>query len=232
MVAMIQENADFFEKLTACFGKIDEFEAKIREIAEIAGIALAEFEIDHLAVRMNEAETAEAWKAMLLGNISPFEKGEQKGICRNIPISDEVPPSPSLLKGGMMATLLKESLVNGRSIALLTFHQPLPFCGQAVSVLELPFPKGKTYPVEGWEHIEIVVPMLDGETVEQWIERCDKRWALSENPQIKLKISEPKVSGERLPNPSIAISLADKTLQNHCTIKLHPHSIEKICKES
>lgn len=190
-----QHIVNFNEKPTACFGYLAEFEMKIREIAETVGVDLAEFEIDHLAVRVNTVEKAEVWKSSLLSENH--------------------------------ANLLKESLVNGRPITLLDLHQPLTFCNQAVSIIELPFPKDKTYPTEGWEHIEIVVPMLAGETVEQWIERLCKRWDLVDNSQIKLKVSEPKVEGERLPNPSIAISL-EKTFGNSCCLKLHPFSIRQI----
>lgn len=209
MAVMIQENADFYEKVTACFGDLAEFERQIRQIAEIAGIDLNEFEIDHLAVRVNTVEKAEAWKAMLLGE--PFSSSVYEG--RKV-----------------SASLLKESLVNGRPIALIDLHQPLTFCHQAVSIIELPFPKDKTYPTEGWEHIEIVVPMLADESVEQWTERLCKRWNLRENLHIQLKISEPFVEGERLPNPSIAISLRDKSLKS--CLKLHPYSIRQICQES
>lgn len=222
MAVMIQENADFSHQPTACFGDLAEFETKIREIAEIVGVDLAEFEIDHLAVRVNTAERAEMWKSVLLGN-------DTVG-------AGFIPAQHSDVMGGYKthpyAELLKESLVNGRPIALLDLHQPLTFCNQAVSIIELPFPKDKTYPTEGWEHIELVVPMAENESVEVWVERLCKRWALRENLQIKLKISEPKVAGERLPNPSIAMCLADKTHPNHCTIKLHPYAIREICKES
>lgn len=197
MPSMIQENADFSHKLTACFGDLAEFEQKIQQIAEICGIDLSQFEIDHLAVRMNQLETAKIWREMLL----------------------------------TAATILKESEVNGRPIGLFTLNQPLIFCKQSVSIIELPFPKDKTYPQEGWEHIEIVVPMQENENVEQWIERCCKRWHLRENVQIKLKISEPKVEGERLPNPSIAISLKENCTKNTCTLKLHPYSIRMICQK-
>lgn len=207
MAVMIQENALFYEKLTSSFGDLTEFEAQIRQITDIVGIDLTEFEIDHLAVRMNTIEKAQAWRDLLLS-----EK------------SDKL-PFPS-------ASLLKESLVNGRPIALIHLHTPLTFCNQQVSIIELPFPKNKTYPVEGWEHIELVVPMLENESVAEWIDRLHKRWNLTENLQIKRKISEPKVEGERLPNPSIAISLADKNLNNHCSIKLHPYSIQNICQKS
>lgn len=218
-----QHFADFNEKLTACFGDLAEFETKIGEIAEIVGIDLAEFEIDHLAVRVNTAERAEAWKAVLLA--AEPNVGEDRCVRPQTP--SEYWADTSVRP---YADLLKESLVNGRPIALLDLHQPLTFCDQAVSVIELPFPKDKIYPTEGWEHIEIVVPMLAGERVEQWVERLYKRWSLAENLQIVCKVSEPKVEGERLPNPSIAISLRGSI--NHCTLKLHPYSIREICKES
>ncbi|AHG87245.1 hypothetical protein F544_20170 [Bibersteinia trehalosi USDA-ARS-USMARC-190] len=195
---MIQENADFSHKLTACFGNLAEFEQKIQQIAEICGIDLSQFEIDHLAVRMNQLETAKIWRKMLL----------------------------------TAAIILKESEVNGRPIGLFTLNQPLIFCKQSVSIIELPFPKGKTYPQEGWEHIEIVVPMQENESVEQWIERCCKRWNLQENLQIHLKISQPQVAGELLPNPSIAISLNNKEFYNFCALKLHPYSIQEICRQN
>lgn len=213
---MIQENADFYEKPTACFGDLAEFERQICQIAEQVGIELSEFEIDHLAVRVNTAEKAQAWKVALLDTILPPKAMGELNNEGNIGY----------------ATLLKESEVNGRPIALIDLHQPLIFCNQQVSVIELPFPKGKIYPNEGWEHIEIVVPMLKGESVAQWTARLCKQWDLTENPQIKLKISEPFVEGERLPNPSIAISLTDKSLNNRCTLKLHPYAIREICKQS
>ena len=203
MCAMILKNpaknfefANFFTKMTACFGNLSVFEQQINEIATVAGIDLSQFEIDHLAVRMNSVEKAEQWRAMLL------EQGE----------------------------LLKESEVNGRSIALLTLHQPLIFLNQQVDVIELPFPKGKTYPQEGWEHIEIVVPFLANESIEAWVERLMTQFQLEQNSALKIKVSQPKVEGERLANPSIAISLKDETNQNNCCLKLHPYDIKSVVR--
>ncbi|MDO9735114.1 VOC family protein, partial [Glaesserella parasuis] len=34
--------------------------------------------------------------------------------------------------------------------------------------------------------------------------------------------------GERLPNPSVAISLINATYQNFCCLKLHPYDINTI----
>ncbi|HHW7568630.1 TPA: VOC family protein [Mannheimia haemolytica] len=194
MDKIIAENAKFFEKMTACFGDLSQFEQKIRQIAEVAGIDLSIYQIDHLAVRMNQTETAEQWKAILLEG----------------------------------ATLLKDSEVNGRPIGLFTLTQAVEFCGQFVKIVELPFPKDKTYPQEGWEHIEIVFPFLAGESVEQWVERAISHFNLANNAELKLKISQPKVERESLPNPSIAISLRNVTFCNPYCLKLHPYDIKSV----
>lgn len=205
MCAMILKNltenpifANFLPNLTACFGDFNQFSQNIQQIAEIAGLDLTQFEIDHLAVRMNSAEKAVQWQEMLSAH----------------------------------ATLLKESEVNGRPISLFELAQPLHFCGQAVSIIELPFPKGKIYPVEGWEHCELVVPFRDNESVEQWVERLEHQFGFSRNSQLKVKISQPIVAGERLANPTIALSLKDETNQNYCCLKVHPYDINAIiCSE-
>ncbi|WGE88902.1 VOC family protein [Actinobacillus arthritidis] len=193
---MIQENAKFYEKMTAYFGDFSEFQQKIQQIAHLAMLDLNQFKIDHLAVRMNDWQTAEQWRSFLL------EQGE----------------------------LLKESEVNGRPIALIKLSQPLSFLGQAVSIIELPFPKDKVYPQQGWEHIEIVYPMKKNETVEQWVERTLKQFHLKINANLELKISQPQVEGERLPNPSIAISLKNKTYSNPYCLKLHPYDINAVVR--
>lgn len=205
MAVMIQENpsecptfAKISQNLTACLGDFAQFEQNIQQIAEIVGIGLSQFTIDHLAVRVNEPATAEQWKALLL----------QHG------------------------RLLKESQVNGRPIALIELEPPLEFCGQSVSIIELPFPKGKIYPEQGWEHIEIVVPFEGEESVEQWVARLFRQYHLDQNEQLKIKVSQPIVAGERLPNPSIAISLKDATNRNFSCLKLHPYDINTIiCSE-
>lgn len=206
MCAMILKNpaknfdfANFFAKMTACFGEIRPFEQKIQQIAQTIGLDLNEYVIDHLAVRVNSVATAQAWREMLLAE----------------------------------NRLLKESEVNGRPISLIQLQTPLTFCGQAVSIIELPFPKGKIYPEEGWEHIEVVVPFLAGESVAQWAVRLEKRFDLANNLHIAYKISQPAVQGERLPNPSIAITLKNATNCNNCCLKLHPYDINTIiCSEN
>lgn len=205
MCAMILKNptedstfANFLPNLTACFGDLSQFEQNIQQIAHLAQLDLAQFTIDHLAVRMNSIEKAMQWQTMLSAN----------------------------------ATLLKKSDVNGRPISLFHLTQPLTFCGQALSIIELPFPKRKTYPVEGWEHCEIVMPFLPDESVEQWVARLDKQFGFRQNTQLNVKISQPIVAGERLANPTIALSLKNATNQNYCCLKVHPYDINAIiCSE-
>ncbi|TDQ57338.1 hypothetical protein EDC45_1392 [Mesocricetibacter intestinalis] len=129
-----------------------------------------------------------------------------------------------LLKCG---TILSDNRINGRPIYLIRLHQPLIFAGQAVEVIELPFPKNKHYPQEGWEHIELVMPFLSQESVAEWQERILSLFGWNRSAHLKVKISEPKGEGERLPNPSIAVSLADQS-ENHTCIKVHPYSIQRV----
>ena len=194
MDKIIPQNANFFEKMTACFGDLSQFEQKILQITQTIGLDLSQFRIDHLAVRMNTVETALEWRDLLLEN----------------------------------ATLLKESEVNGRPIGLFELQQAVKFGGQFVKIVELPFPKSKTYPVEGWEHIEVVVPFLEKEPVEAWIARMMTTYQLDNHPSLNVKISQPEVTGEILPNPTVAISMKAETLCYNVCLKLHPYDIKSV----
>ena len=194
MDKIIPQNANFFEKMTACFGDLSQFEQKILQITQTIGLDLSQFQIDHLAVRMNTVETALEWRDLLREN----------------------------------ATLLKESEVNGRPIGLFELQQAVKFCGQFVKIVELPFPKRKIYPVEGWEHIEVVVPFLEKEPVEAWIARMMTTYQLDNHPSLNVKISQPEVTGEILPNPTVAISMKAETLCYNVCLKLHPYDIKSV----
>lgn len=130
----------------------------------------------------------------------------------------------ALLKCGR---ILSDNIVNGRVIYLIQLENPLAFAGQFVDIIELPLPKNKQYPQETWEHIEIVMPFLPNELTQEWVERINRQFLWQHKKQLKIKISEPKVEGERLPNPSIAVSFAEQG-ENHTCIKVHPYSIKKI----
>ncbi|MFU2059019.1 VOC family protein [Avibacterium volantium] len=125
-----------------------------------------------------------------------------------------------LLKCGK---ILSDNLVNGRKIYLIQLDTPLMFANQQVQIVELPFPKNKQYPQEGWEHIEAVMPFLPKETANAWIERINSHFLWNKMTDVRVKVSEPKVEGETLPNPSIAVSG-----DNGACIKVHPYHIKTI----
>lgn len=181
------------ENLSALQNDLTDFEEKIQSLASVMGINLCDYEIDHLALRVNSEQNAKNWLTRLLK-------------CGKI---------------------LSDNIVNGRPIYLIQLEKPLAFSGQFVDVIELPFPKNKQYPQETWEHIEIVMPFLANESTEAWVARINQQFLWQRVNQLTIKVSEPKVDGERLPNPSIAVSFMDKTT-NHTCIKVHPYSLKEI----
>ena len=118
-------------------------------------------------------------------------------------------------------SVLSDNSVNGRVIYLIALTQPLYLAGQAIDVVELPFPKNKHYPQETWEHIEVVVPFLTGETEAEWLARIKNLFLRNQFEGLKVKTSE------KLVNLSVAISFSDQN-HNHICIKVHPYSIKQI----
>ncbi|AWX13934.1 metalloprotein [Mergibacter septicus] len=135
------------------------------------------------------------------------------------------------------AKILSQNQVNGRPIYLFKLDQAIDFCQQLIDIVELPYPNDKTYPEEGWEHFEVVLPFLPDETIFEWQQRIDTLFQLTEKEYLCFKVSQPKVMGEQLPNPSIAIRFNPLTIEkskfkqgadlNLC-IKIHPYSIEQV----
>lgn len=194
-------NHDLFQKTTALLPNLwqdfVQFEQHIVALAAKMQINLADYLIDHVAVRVNLCKDAELWLT-------------------------------ALLKCGR---ILSDNQVNGRVIYLIELSQPLIFAGQPVTIIELPFPKNKTYPKQGFEHIEIVMPFGVNENTFEWENRILTQFSWDKNSDFNVKVDEPKVEGEQLPNPSIAVSFVDKT-QNHTCIKVHPYPIKQIIEVS
>ena len=170
-----------------------EFEEKILQLARDSRLNLSDYEIDHLALRVNSEQSAKNWLTLLL----------------------------------KYGKIVSDNFINGRPIYLIELEHPVKFANQLIDIIELPFPKNKLYPAEGWEHIEIVIPFLVEESTNGWIERINMQFLWNKSTQLNIKVSEPNVEGERLSNPSIAVSFVDKTA-NHTCIKVHPYSIKKI----
>ncbi|HFZ8993099.1 TPA: VOC family protein [Citrobacter freundii] len=116
--------------------------------------------------------------------------------------------------------LLSENIINGRPICLFKLDEPVCVEHWQFSVVELPWPGEKRYPVEGWEHIEIVLPG-EPETLNARALALLSDEGLSQ-PGIFVKTSSPKGERERLANPTLAVT--DRSV----TIKFHPWSIEAI----
>jgi len=125
--------------------------------------------------------------------------------------------------------VISQAVINGRPIIVLEFTQPLEVAGWKIECLELPYPAaGKSYPREGWEHIEFVVES-DSLTAEDFLMDLksyapvlDTEWEKLADKGIKTKLSSPKGEGERLANPTVAFK------RDGICIKFHPHSLKKV----
>ncbi|MBR9787273.1 MAG: VOC family protein [Vibrionaceae bacterium] len=125
--------------------------------------------------------------------------------------------------------VISQAQINGRPIIVIEFDKMLESRGWKVECLELPYPaEGKIYPIEGWEHVEFVIPS-HAETADEFLADLKHtypafggRLAQLEAMGVKIKLSSPKGEGERLNNPTVAFKY-----QGVC-IKLHPHSLKAI----
>ncbi|MGK0408313.1 MAG: putative metalloenzyme YecM [Shewanella psychromarinicola] len=126
--------------------------------------------------------------------------------------------------------IISSNIINGRPILIIKLTEPLVIGAMHIQCVELPFPSDKAYPVEGWEHVELVFPSQAqncDELVAELIEKVPQLADLiagndSENSDIKVKQSSPKGDKERLVNPTIAFKA------NGICVKVHPHDIQKI----
>lgn len=116
--------------------------------------------------------------------------------------------------------------INGRPIHLFELSVPFTLFNQKVVIVELPYPKGNFYKKEGWEHIEITVPLLYNEKYVNWCKRIENRFMLSQT-DLSVKYSEPKSERESLKNVVISLKLKNND-ENYACIKFHPYTIKEI----
>ncbi|WP_351016343.1 VOC family protein [Shewanella sp. AC91-MNA-CIBAN-0169] len=135
--------------------------------------------------------------------------------------------------------IISNNIINGRPILIIKLAEPLVIGAMKIQCVELPFPSDKVYPVEGWEHIELVFPS-QAQTCDELVAELIEKVPLladviagntiagntiagsDENSDIKVKQSSPKGDKERLANPTIAFKA------NGICVKVHPHDIQKI----
>ncbi|MCM0147371.1 VOC family protein [Photobacterium galatheae] len=118
------------------------------------------------------------------------------------------------------------NVINGRPIVVIGFSQPLIADQWKIEALELPYPSDKVYPVQGWEHVEFVVP-CQASTTDELKSVLEARfpaldWQQIEAAGIKVKASSPAGEKERLANPTFAFK------KDGVCIKLHPCSLKAV----
>lgn len=116
--------------------------------------------------------------------------------------------------------LFSEKEIAGRPIALFELTQPLQVGPWQVSIIELPWPGQRLYHHEGWEHVEVVL-RGDAETLGTRALALMADEGLIQQG-ISVKSSAPQGEGERLPNPTLAVT------DGQVTIKFHPWSLKEI----
>lgn len=128
---------------------------------------------------------------------------------------------------------ISNAQINGRPIIVIKLERSIDLQTHQVHCLELPYPGNKTYPEQGWEHVEFVVPCAAASMGQVTLDELKaaifdlspslaKNWHYLESQGIHVKVSSPQGENERLANPTIAFKY-----QGVC-IKLHPHSLEDV----
>lgn len=124
------------------------------------------------------------------------------------------------------AKVISNNIINGRPILIFELEKSLILGELTIDCVELPYPSSKCYPVEGWEHIELVLP-CDATSCEELQIQLLKHAPQLERvfngeTEIKVKLSSPKGEHERLANPTIAFK------RDNICIKIHPYGIKAV----
>lgn len=123
-------------------------------------------------------------------------------------------------------TIISNNMINGRPILIIELNQPLRLGDMTIDCVELPFPGEKSYPAEGWEHIELVLKSAaqECETLSQDLLAAlpNLKPVLAGETEVKVKMSSPKGDKERLANPTIAFK------KDGLCIKVHSHGIKAV----
>ncbi|AOM39875.1 VOC family protein [Xenorhabdus hominickii] len=116
--------------------------------------------------------------------------------------------------------LMSENIINGRPICLFELEQPITLFDWQIDCLELPYPGKKHYVHQGWEHVEIVLPVQPEQLMLEAYQLLPQPLPAG----FRTKESHPKGNNERLPNPTLAVT------NGEITVKFHPFSLKEIIK--
>ncbi|OTA19583.1 metal-binding protein [Xenorhabdus beddingii] len=117
-------------------------------------------------------------------------------------------------------SLMSENIINGRPICLFDLAQPITLLGWQIECVELPYPGNKHYVHQGWEHVELVLPVKP----EQLMNEAHQLLPHPLPDGFRIKESYPRGDKERLPNPTLAVT------DGEITMKFHPFSLKQIIK--
>ncbi|ACA87044.1 VOC family protein [Shewanella woodyi] len=136
-------------------------------------------------------------------------------------VADEL--SNALCNDGVV---ISNNMINGRPILIIELNTPLQLTNLTIDCIELPYPGSKQYPIEGWEHIELVLPCQANnceQLTQALVERVPHLADVIDNKtETKVKLSSPSGEYERLANPTIAFK------KGNICIKVHPHGIKEV----
>jgi predicted metalloenzyme YecM len=125
-----------------------------------------------------------------------------------------------------LGQVISNNIINGRPILIIKLSEPMMMGTTSIECVELPFPSDKIYPMEGWEHVELVFPsnaQTCDDLVSQLIAHVPQLAdVIAGKTDVKVKLSSPKSDNERLANPTIAFKA------NGICVKVHPHDIQTI----
>jgi len=122
--------------------------------------------------------------------------------------------------------IISSEQINGRPIHIIELNEPLQLLSRPVTGLAIPYPKPKQTYIEGWEHIEFILPGVTINTpagVEQaFFCLFPKLSSTILMEQYEYKLSEPEAECDQLPNPTVSLKVQD------VGIKFHAFPIQKV----
>jgi len=126
-------------------------------------------------------------------------------------------------------TCISNTTINGRPIIVIELDHQIVIQYWHIECIELPYPAiNKHYSIQGWEHIEFVIPSQE-ETAEGYLADLKEKipslkgaWEEMAELGITTKLSAPKGNKERVVNPTVAFK------RDGICIKLHPHSLKEV----
>ncbi|MGL5250793.1 MAG: VOC family protein [Enterovibrio sp.] len=182
--------------VASLYRELDEFYIKIKKLIDMLGLDLKALQADHIALRVNDWQRAQALE----------DEWTREGKW------------------------LSKSEINGRPICAIGLRKPLQLGDWSIECVELPYPGAKTYPHEGWQHVEWVVP-LPASTPQDFFAQLlahfpalGARLDIAKEQGVKVKLSMPEAEDEGHCNPTVAFNFDD------VAIKLHPCALATLCK--